>query len=572
MILPLLLLALPVQDVTPTDFDVRAIGCHASSDGESWYTIFSDPQGMAADLGNQEVVSVSTIPAPSAQWNRVRVSLDTKIMIQADDPCGSGQMIYHYIDLTGDPVHDPDGDGIWRIHYATVTAGGTLDGNGSEESPRLLPNNIQPPSAGETRIRLLVRTTDTVHCVDGELVVDPPDVRIVCDDGDLDASPLYNQRFQMAGIKVDNSGEMPVLQSIQGIFDFNGDGTWSVSDVTERTLQVATASTESVAITDLGGLWGTRQDGRLWMIIDGYPGILAGNLGGWDETMALTSLTTGDTSMVLYGHKWTPSVPANPYQHSARLLHYGATLDLFTQDPLVGDLVWRNAWGRFMGTGGSVGFEGPLNVTDLRILDVYEPGPHQVILDNDLVSMPMGALFNVITTGGEMDFNILDWDMPHHGSLIADPYPASLGGSDSRFCLLGTSGSPAFAHGLTLTLAIPASVSSSALSGRTLRGAYFQDRSEASGVHSMSGRFTVTFNSNGSIQWYQDAVVDGQLVKQQFSGTWSMDSEGQVILDVPGVGRYRGQISDTPNVLGLVASPDGSGGINDRFIGLLLRH
>ena len=570
MILPLLLLILPTQGVTPVDFDVLAIGCEASADGQSWYTIFSDPQGTAADLGNQEIVNVSTIPAPSADWHHVRVSLGTQIMVQAEDPCGSGQTIYHFIDLTGDPIHDPDGDGVWTIYYATITGGGTYGGDGSAESPRLLPDSIKPPSSGETRIRLLVRTTEIVRCENGETVVDPPDVRVVCDDGDLGSSPLYNQRFQVAGIRSETSGEWPVLQTVQGVFEFHGDGTWNVTDGLERTLDVATADSDAHGVDHLGGLWGTRQDGRVWLIMDGYPGILAGHLGQWDKTLALTSLESSTSSMVLFGHKWMPSVPANPYQHSARFLHYGAELDLFTAEPLVGDLVWSNAWGKFVGTGGSVGFEGPVNVTEMRSLDVFEPGPHQVIFDNDLVAMPMGAMFNVLTTGGEMDFNVLDWGRPHHGSLSADPYPAALGGSDGRFALLGTSGSPAYAHGLTLTLGIPESASSGLLNERYLRGTYFSDRIEEGAVQTSSGRFTLFFASGGSLMWYQDGLVDGELAQEQFSGSWSIDNQGQVSVDVPGKGRYRGQVSDTPDVLGLVASPDGSGGVNDRFIGLLL--
>ena len=92
----------------------------------------------------------------------------------------------------------------------------------------------------------------------------------------------------------------------------------------------------------------------------------------------------------------------------------------------------------------------------------------------------------------------------------------------------------------------------------------------ASQEKTSSGRFTLFFATGGSLTWYQDGLVDGELAKEQFSGSWSIDNQGQVSVDVPGKGRYRGQVSDTPDVLGLVASPDGSGGVNDRFIGLLL--
>ena len=106
---PLALLLCVPQDSTPSDFDVRVVELATSSDGVEWFTVFEDASGVAVDLGSQQPHDLATVTAPAAEWHHVRVVLETQVLVQALDPCGSGQTVYHSIDLTGDPVHDPDG-------------------------------------------------------------------------------------------------------------------------------------------------------------------------------------------------------------------------------------------------------------------------------------------------------------------------------------------------------------------------------------------------------------------------------------------------------------------------------
>ena len=73
-----------------------------------------------------------------------------------------------------------------------------------------------------------------------------------------------------------------------------------------------------------------------------------------------------------------------------------------------------------------------------------------------------------------------------------------------------------------------------------------------------------------SASWSQQEAGPEGLQATTFTGTWDMDSQAVVTLDLPGVGRYRGQLSETPRLLALCSSPDGTGGSNDRFLGFLL--
>ncbi len=560
MFLSLLFLAMPVQGVTPTDFDARVIELSTSSDGDEWLPIFFDPTGASVDLGNQIPLDLASQTAPIAEWHHVRVALETEIMIQATDPCGSGQTIYHGIDLTGDPVHDPDEDGIWVLHFATLEHGGSINGDGSALDPKLLPDSIKPPKGRETRIRVLIRTTEIVRCEDGSVVVDTPDIRVVCDDGSPDVRPLTNQRFQVSCLRVDNNTPLPSLTTLQGILTFDENGSWSASDGFQHSLDVMTADDSAQDFNSLRGLWGTRKDGRVWMTMEGLKGILVGHLGGWDETLAMTSFENEGVSFTLFGNQWPQSSPADPFQQPTRFLHYGARLELLEVDPLDGDLVWHDAFGRFSGSGGWIGFDGLVLVNELRWLRVFDPGQHQIVTDSDPLSMPQGAPFNVVTTGGEMDFNLLDWNQQHHGSVI----------SDGRFTLSSPSDHTEFAHGIGMTLGIPWTASPSTLTGQTLHGTYFSDIKVEGGTLPAAGRFSVSFESGGVVQWKQQQVVDGQMIAQEFNGTWTMDPEAAVEIDLPGVGRWRGQLSESPRILGLVSSPNGTNGFDDRFIGLLL--
>jgi hypothetical protein len=123
-----------------------------------------------------------------------------------------------------------------------------------------------------------------------------------------------------------------------------------------------------------------------------------------------------------------------------------------------------------------------------------------------------------------------------------------------------------------MTLGIPWDTNPSAISGATLHGTYFSDMLVEGGTLPSAGRFSVSFASDGTVQWKQEQIVDGQMGTQEFTGTWTMDPEAMVVIDLPGVGRWRGQLSNSPRILGLVSSPDGTNGFDDRFIGLLLWH
>jgi len=103
-----------------------------------------------------------------------------------------------------------------------------------------------------------------------------------------------------------------------------------------------------------------------------------------------------------------------------------------------------------------------------------------------------------------------------------------------------------------------------------LHGTYFSDIKVEGGTLPAAGRFSVSFDSGGVVQWKQQQVVEGQMVAHEFNGTWTMDPEALVEIDLPGVGRWRGQLSESPRILGLVSSPNGTNGFDDRFIGLLL--
>jgi hypothetical protein len=562
MILPLLLLAAPLQGVTPSDFDARVIELSTSSDGVDWFPVFFDPSGVSVDLGNQLPLDVASETAPVTEWHHVRVALETEIMVQAVDPCGSGQTIYHDIDLTGDAVHDPDGDGIWVLHFTTLENGGSVAGDGSVLNPKLLPDPIKPPKGRETRIRVLIRTTNIVRCENGVVVVDTPDIRVVCDDGEPLSKPLANQKFQISGLLADHTDALPSVTTMQGIWTFDENGSWAASDGFQNTLNVTTAQGTAQDFNSLRGLWGTRKDGKVWMTMEGLPGLLVGNLGGWDETIAMTSFENEGISFTVFGNHWPQSAPADPFQQPTRFLHYGARLDVLETSPFDGDLIWHDAFGRLSGSGGWLGFDGPVIVNELRWLRVFDPAPHQIVTDSDPLPMTEGAPFDVLTTGGEMNINLVDWNQQHHGSVI----------SDGRFTLASPSDPTDLAHGISMTLGIPWDTNPSAISGATLHGTYFSDMLVEGGTLPSAGRFSVSFASDGTVQWKQEQIVDGQMGTQEFTGTWTMDPEAMVVIDLPGVGRWRGQLSNSPRILGLVSSPDGTNGFDDRFIGLLLWH
>ena len=561
MMLPLALLLCVPQDSTPSDFDVRVLELATSSDGVEWFTVFEDASGVAVDLGSQQPHDLATVTAPAAEWHHVRVVLETQVLVQALDPCGSGQTVYHSIDLTGDPVHDPDGDGRWELHYATASGGGSVQGLGTLDDPAWLPDPIDPPKARDTRIRVLVETTGLVRCDDGVVEVDTPRIRVAADERPEPGTALFQQRLQVAGLQVDDAIGMPSVHTVQGILDFAEDGTWTLESASVRSSDFGTGSAGTEDPSAWQGLWGATSRGSVWLTLAGYDGVLTGSLGNFDEALALTAFGDDATRITLFGHRWPQSAPADPYIPPTRFLHYGAHLELFTEAPLDGDLVWRNAWGRMSGSGGWVGFDGQVQVNELRILSCFDPAPHQVVVDSDPVPFPQGAPFSVLTTGGELDLDLLDWQLPLHGSVI----------EDGRLTLSApASDVTGSTHGLTVTVAIPWSVTGSPLAGRTLSGTYLGDTANGAGTQSHSGRFDVEFAADGTATWRQQEAGSSTLETTTLTGTWSMDSEAIVTVDLPGVGRYRGQLSETPRLLALCSSPDGTGGSNDRFLGLLL--
>ena len=561
MMLPLALLLCVPQDSTPSDFDVRVVELATSSDGVEWFTVFEDASGVAVDLGSQQPHDLATVTAPAAEWHHVRVVLETQVLVQALDPCGSGQTVYHSIDLTGDPVHDPDGDGRWELHYATASGGGSVQGLGTLDDPAWLPDPIDPPKARDTRIRVLVETTGLVRCDDGVVEVDTPRIRVAADERPEPGTALFQQRLQVAGLQVDDAVGMPSVRTVQGILDFAEDGTWTLESASVRSSDFGTGSAGTEDPSAWQGLWGATSRGSVWLTLAGYDGVLTGSLGNFDEALALTAFGDDATRITLFGHRWPQSAPADPYIPPTRFLHYGAHLELFSEAPLDGDLVWRNAWGRMSGSGGWVGFDGQVQVNELRILSCFDPAPHQVVVDSDPVPFPQGAPFSVLTTGGELDLDLLDWQLPLHGSVI----------EDGRLTLSApASDVTGSTHGLTVTVAIPWSVTGSPLAGRTLSGTYLGDTANGAGTQSHSGRFDVEFAADGTATWRQQEAGSSTLETTTLTGTWSMDSEAIVTVDLPGVGRYRGQLSETPRLLALCSSPDGTGGSNDRFLGLLL--
>ena len=561
MMLPLALLLCVPQDSTPSDFDVRVLELATSSDGVEWFTVFEDASGVAVDLGSQQPHDLATVTAPAAEWHHVRVVLETQVLVQALDPCGSGQTVYHSIDLTGDPVHDPDGDGRWELHYATASGGGSVQGVGALDDPAWLPDPIDPPKARDTRIRVLVETTGLVRCDDGVVEVDTPRIRVAADERPEPGTALFQQRLQVAGLQVDDAVGMPSVRTVQGILDFAEDGTWTLESASVRSSDFGTGSAGTEDPSAWQGLWGATSRGSVWLTLAGYDGVLTGSLGNFDEALALTAFGDDAIRITLFGHRWPQSAPADPYIPPTRFLHYGAHLELFSEAPLDGDLVWRNAWGRMSGSGGWVGFDGQVQVNELRILSCFDPAPHQVVVDSDPVPFPQGAPFSVLTTGGELDLDLLDWQLPLHGSVI----------EDGRLTLSApASDVTGSTHGLTVTVAIPWSVSGSPLAGRTLSGTYLGDTANGAGTQSHSGRFDVEFAADGTATWRQQEAGSSTLETTTLTGTWSMDSEAIVTVDLPGVGRYRGQLSETPRLLALCSSPDGTGGSNDRFLGLLL--
>ena len=561
MMLPLALLLCVPQDSTPSDFDVRVLELAASSDGVEWFTVFEDASGVAVDLGSQQPHDLATVTAPAAEWHHVRVVLETQVLVQALDPCGSGQTVYHSIDLTGDPVHDPDGDGRWELHYATASGGGSVQGPGTLDDPAWLPDPIAPPKARDTRIRVLVETSGLVRCDDGAVEVDTPRIRVAADERPEPGTALVQPRRQGAGLQVDDAIGMPSVRTVQGILDFAEDGTWTLESASVRSSDFDTGSAGTEDPSAWRGLWGATSRGSVWLTLAGYDGVLTGSLGNFDEALALTAFGDDATRITLFGHRWPQSAPADPYIPPTRFLHYGAHLELFSEAPLDGDLVWRNAWGRMSGSGGWIGFDGQVQVNELRILSCFDPAPHQVVVDSDPVPFPQGAPFSVLTTGGELDLDLLDWQLPLHGSVI----------EDGRLTLSApASNVTGSTHGLTVTVAIPWSVSGSPLAGRTLSGTYLGDTANGAGTETHSGRFDVEFGADGTAIWRQQEAGSSTLETTTLTGTWSMDSEAIVTVDLPGVGRYRGQLSETPRLLALCSSPDGTGGSNDRFLGLLL--
>lgn len=564
--LPLALLLCVPQDSTPNDFDVRVLELATSVDGVEWFSVFEDPSGVAVDLGSQQAHDLATVTAPVAEWHFVRVALETQVLVQALDPCGSGQTVYHSIDLTGDPVHDPDGDGRWELHYATAASGGSLTGAGSAADPAWLPDPIAPPKGRDTRIRVLVETTGIVRCEDGAVVVDTPRVRIVADERPEPGAPLAGQRVQVAGLRVGQvdagqvAAALPQVSTVQGVLDFAEEGTWTLESASLRTSDFSTGAAGAEDPASWHGLWGTTAAGSVWLTLAGYDGFLTGALGNHDEALALTACGPDATRITLFGHRWPQSAPADPYIPPTRFLHYGAHLELFSEAPLDGDLIWRDAWGRMSGSGGWVGFDGQVQVNELRVLSCFDPAPHQVVVDSDPVPFSQGAPFSVLTTGGELDLDLLDWQLPLHGSVI----------EDGRLTLAAPTPTVGATHGITLTVAIPWSVSGSPLAGRTLSGTYLGDSANGAGTQARSGRFQVEFNADGSASWNQQEAGPSGLQATTFTGTWDMDSQAVVTLDLPGVGRYRGQLSETPRLLALCSSPDGTGGSNDRFLGFLL--
>jgi hypothetical protein len=447
------------------------------------------------------------------------------------------------------------------LHYSTADAGGHVAGTGSLLTPALLDRAIQPRRGFATNVRVLLETSGTVHCDGAAVSLDVPRLRVVSDDETSDGASLEGARFQIAGLVATPSAQLPRFSSLQGVLELHADGRWSVEQGSFRSTNLGTDQSIIEDPADLTGLWGARGDGALWMTLAGYPGILSGTLDQSQETLALSGVADSQMRLVIFGHRWPQSAPADPFIPPTRFLHYGVTTEVYDEAPLDGDLVWRDAWGSLSGSGGWATFSNSVIVNELRLFHCFEPAPWQVALDSGPIPFNQGAPFQVLTTGGEMDLDLLDWSLPHHGSVI----------SDGRWTLSAPTSASGLAHGLTMTVAIPGSVTGNPLAGRELSGSWFGDRAGSSSTQVDAGFFRVAFASDGTCTWTQETHGSGiDQPRHTFEGTWSMDSTGVVSIDLPGVGRWRGQLSDTPRLLALTSSPDGTGGANDRFLGLLL--
>lgn len=543
---------------TPTDFLVRVHSVEVSMDGLVWVEAFSPPGGHLVDIVGQGVQDLGQGQVQVGDYPSVRVTLSSIMQIEVVDPCG-GNTIIDIVDWTGDPIIDPDGDSRWEVHFSTADYGGTNQGTGSLTSPLILDTVIPVRENEVASLRMILGITGNVHCVDGQMVVDPPRPQLSVLDTD-NANPIAGTTYNVTGLRIHHEEGGPDISTFKGAVTMHGDGRWTSDLIQWRRLALSDGQTVFGA-NPWSGWWSSMPGGGFWMTRAGVGESMTGWVRTGNGAFSVASTGGGADALMIWGVRSGGVVTGHPFTSPQRLIVHDFDLVANQDNQEARDLhTWR-LFGRFSGDEGWLHFDYTTQRNSMRINEWLGGTPSPPIVDIDWLPLSQGMAYTVAPGISHVSLTLLDLQSYYEGWLT----------SDGDVGILDRRDHPPNRQGLALTMRIGAGMNNSSVAGRSFKGGFVQDSIVDFQSQVVSGRLRVFFSSGTTCVWTQSSTGSDGYTSETTAGTFELWSEGRLVVHLADGRKFEGQVDPSRNNLAITSSEEGVQGAEDRMIGFLVR-